>query len=142
MTQLTEHDARQMIALVNTRNADKIVEKYAEDVTFQVPALDAPLHGKVAVRDFLKGNFEAFPDWTMDITKVFVSADETVLVSSAHGTHNGPLTGKDGKSIAPTHKRFVQDEMIRVVLNEKGQVKSLRSYGNSADTLRQLGLSK
>jgi steroid delta-isomerase-like uncharacterized protein len=131
-----------MIAIVNTHNADKIVEQYADDVTFQVPGLDAPLHGKVAIRDFLKGNFEAFPDWTMDITKVFVSADETVLVSSARGTHTGPMIGKDGTSVAPTHKKFVQDEMIRVTLNEKGQVKSLRSYGNSADTLRQLGLSK
>ena len=142
MTQLTEHDARQMIAVVNTRNPEKIVEQYAEDVTFQVPGLDSPLHGKVAIREFLKGNFEAFPDWTMDISKVFVSADETVLVSSARGTHSGPMHGKDGTSIAPTNKKFVQEEMIRVALNEKGQVKSLRSYGNSADTLRQLGLSK
>ncbi|HKN07372.1 MAG TPA: ester cyclase [Thermoplasmata archaeon] len=141
MTQLTEHDARQMIAVVNTRNIDQVVEQYADDATFQVPNMDSPLRGKEAIRSFLKESFVAFPDWTLDITKVFVSGDETAIVSSVRGTHTGPLTGVDGKSIAPTHKKFVQDQMTRVVLNEKGKVKSLRAYGNP-DLYRQLGLSK
>ncbi len=142
MTQLTEQDARQMIAVVNTRNVDRIVEQYADDATFQIPALNSPLRGKEAIRSYFKGSFEAFPDWTLNITKVFVSGDETVIVNSVSGTHTGPLAGVDGKSIAPTHQRFVEDQMTRVVLNENGKVKSLRAYGNSADLYRQLGLSK
>lgn len=142
MTQLTEQDARQMIAVVNTRNVDRVVEQYAEDATFQIPELNSPLNGKEAIRSYLKGAFEAFPDWTLDITKVFVSGDETVIVNSVRGTHTGPLTGADGKSIAPTHKKFVEDQMTRIVLNEKGKVKSLRAYGNPAELYRQLGLSK
>ena len=142
MTQLTEQDARQMIAVVNTRNVDRIVEQYADDATFQLPALTVPLHGKEAIRSYLKGSFEAFPDWTLDITKVFVSGDETVIVNSVSGTHTGPLAGADGKSITPTHKKFVEDQMTRVVLNEKGKVKSLRAYGNPAELYRQLGLPK
>jgi len=142
MTQMTEQDARHMIAVVNTRNLDKIVEQYADDATFQVPNLDAPLHGKNAIREFLKGSFEAFPDWNIDITKVFVSGDESVIVNSVRGTHTGPMTGKDGKSIAPTHRKFVEDQMTRVVLNEKGKVKSLRAYGNPAELFLQLGLPK
>ncbi len=142
MTQLTEQDARQMVAVVNTRNLDKVVEQYADDATFQVPGLDTAIHGKIAIRAFMKGSFEAFPDWTIDITKVFVSGDETVIVNSVRGTHTGPLTGVDGKSIAPTHKKFVEDQMTRVVVNEHGKVKSLRAYGNPAELYRQLGLSK
>lgn len=142
MTQMTELDARHMVDIVNTRNVEKVVEQYADDATFQVPNLDSPLRGKEAIRSFLTESFVAFPDWTLDITKVFVSGDETVIVNSVRGTHNGPLTGVDGKSIAPTHKKFVQDQMTRVVLNEKGKVKSLRAYGNPADLYRQLGLSK
>ena len=142
MTQLTEQDARQMFAVANTRNVDQIVEQYADDATFQIPALDSPLRGKEAIRSYLKGSFEAFPDWTLDVAKVFVSGDETVIVHSVSGTHTGPLAGADGKSIAPTHKKFVEDQMTRVALNEKGKVKSLRSYGNPADLYRQLGLSK
>jgi ketosteroid isomerase-like protein len=140
LTQLTEQDARQMIAVVNTRNVDKVMEQYAEDATFQVPSLDTPLKGKVAIRAFLSESFTAFPDWNMDVTKVFVSGDETVIVNSVHGTHSGQLVGKDGKSFAPTHKKFVQEQMTRVILNEK--VQSLRAYGNPADLYHQLGLGK
>jgi ketosteroid isomerase-like protein len=131
-----------MVAVVNTRNVDKVMEQYADDATFQVPGLDTPLRGKVAIREFLSGSFVAFPDWTLDITKVFVSGDETVVVNSVRGTHTGPLTGQDGKPIAPTNKKFVQDQMTRIVVNEKGQVRSLRAYGNLSDLYHQLGLSK
>jgi len=142
MTQMTEQDARQMIAVVNTRNVDQVVEQYADDATFQLPNLATPICGKDAIRSYLKESFAAFPDWTLDVTKVFVSGDETVIVNSVRGTNTGPMRGADGKSIAPTHKKFVQDQMTRVVLNEKGKVQSLRAYGNPADIDRQLGLSK
>jgi steroid delta-isomerase-like uncharacterized protein len=142
VTQLTEQDARQMIAVANTRNVEKIVEQYADDATFQVPNLETPLRGKEAIRNFLAGSFTAFPDWTIDVSKIFVSGNETVVVNSVGGTHTGPLAGIDGTTIAPTHKRFVQDQMTRVVFNEKGKVQSLRAYGNPADLYHQLGISK
>jgi len=142
MRQLTEQDARQMFAVANTRNVDKVVEQFSEDATFQIPSMERPIQGKQAIREYLKGTFEAFPDWTNEITQVFVSGNETVIVNSIHGTHTGPLTGTDGKTVAPTHKKFVQDEMTRVVVNENGQVRSLRAYGNPADLYRQLGLPK
>ena len=142
MTQLTEQDARQMIAVVNTRNVDQVVEQYAEDATFQVPSLDAPIRGKDAIRAFLKGNYTAFPDWTIDITKVYVSGDETVVVNSVHGTNTGPIMAKDGKSIAPTNRKFTQDQMTRVVFDQNRKVHSLRAYGDSSELMHQLGLSK
>jgi ketosteroid isomerase-like protein len=142
VTQITEAEARQMIAVANTRNVDKILEQYADNATFQVPNLDAPIHGKAAIREFLSGSFVAFPDWTIDVTKVFVSGDETVVVNSVRGTHTGPLTGQDGKSIAPTNRKFVQDQMTRVVLNGHGKVESLRAYGNPAELYHQLGLKQ
>lgn len=142
MTQLTEQDARQMFAVANSRNVDKVVEQFAEDATFQIPAMATPIRGKQAIREYLKGTFEAFPDWTNDIAHVYLSGNETVVVNSVHGTHTGPWTGMDGKSIAPTNKKFVQDQMTRVVVDEKGHVTSLRAYGNPSDLYRQLGISK
>ena len=142
MPQITEENARQMIAVVNTRNVEKVMDQYAENATFQVPILETPLKGKEAIRAFITGNYAAFPDWTIDVKKVFVSGDETVVVGSVHGTHTGPMTGLDGKIIAPTNKRFVQDQATRVVFNDHGKVTSLRAFGNSADLAHQLGLSK
>lgn len=142
MTQLTEPEARQMIAVVNTRNVDKIVEQYAEDATYQVPSLETPIHGRNAIRGFLSGAFAAFPDWTMDVSRVYVAGNDVVVLNSVRGTHTGPLVSQDGKSIAPTNRKFVQDQMTRVVLNEHGKVQSLRAFGNPAELLHQLGLPK
>jgi uncharacterized protein (TIGR02246 family) len=139
MTQLTEQEARQMIAVVNTRNVDKVVDQYAEDASFQVPSLDSPLRGKEAIRSYLTSAFAAFPDWTMDISKVMVSGDEAVVVNSVHGTHTGPFTSKDGKSITPTNKAFAQEQLTRVVVNEKGKVSLFRAYGNPSEMNRLLG---
>lgn len=142
MTQLTEQEARQMIAVVNTRNVETIVEQYAEDATFQVPSLAAPIHGKTAIRNFLTGSFTAFPDWTMDVSRVYVAGSDVVVVNSVRGTHTGPLAQPNGQPIAPTNKKFAQEQMTRVVLNGSGKVQSLRSYGNPAELNQQLGLTQ
>jgi steroid delta-isomerase-like uncharacterized protein len=141
MTQLTVPEAREMIAVVNTRNLDKVMDQYADDATFQVPSLDTPLKGKDAIRSFLKGSFAAFPDWTIDVRSVVVSGNETLVVNSVRGTQDGPFVGLDGKTIPASHRKFVQEQMTHVVLNEKGKVQSLRAYGNPSELYFQLGLS-
>ncbi len=140
MTQLTEQEARQMIAVVNTRNVDKVLEQYADDATYQIPTQNAPLHGKTAIRGFLTGSFQAFPDWTLDVKNVYVSGHDFVVLNSVHGTHKGPITAQDGKSIAPTNKKFVQEQMARVVLNDSGKIQSFRAYGIASDLNEQLGI--
>jgi ketosteroid isomerase-like protein len=138
MSTLTEQQTRLLFADVNTRNVAKIVEQYAEDASFQVPSLDAPLRGKEAIRSYLTGTFAAFPDWTMDISKVIVSGDEAVLVNSVHGTHTGPYTTRDGKSIVPTNKKLDQEQLARVVVNANGKVELFRAYGNPSAMNRML----
>jgi len=137
LTQLTEQDARQMIAVVNTRNVEKVLEQYADDATFQVPNLEIPLTGKAAIRSYLTESFVAFPDWNMEISKIFVQGNDIVIVDSVSGTHTGPLTAVDGTAVVPTNKKFVQEQMTRVVLNQHGKVQSLRSYGNAANLRQQ-----
>jgi steroid delta-isomerase-like uncharacterized protein len=142
LTQLTEQEARQMIAVVNTRNVDKVLEQYADDATFQVPNLEKPLTGKAAIRSYLTESFVAFPDWKMEIAKVFVQGSDVVIVDSVSGTHTGPLTAVDGTAVAPTNKKFVQEQMTRMVLNQQGKVQSLRSYGNAANVRPLTGVPK
>jgi steroid delta-isomerase-like uncharacterized protein len=137
VTQITEQEVRHMIDAVNTRNVEKVVEQYAEDATFQVPNLETPLKGKSAIRSYLTESFAAFPDWTMQISKVFIQGNDIVVVDSVSGTHTGPLAAADGTAIVPTNKKFVQEQMTRVVLDQHGKVQSLRSYGNAANLLQQ-----
>jgi ketosteroid isomerase-like protein len=138
MTQLTEPEARQMIAVVNTRNVEKVLEQYAENASFQVPNLESPIQGKEAIRSYLTSAFAAFPDWTMDVSKVIVSGNEAIVVNSVHGTHTGPFTDPEGRAVAPTNKSFVQEQLTRVVVDEKGKVSLFRAYGNPSRLNRLL----
>ena len=140
---MSEQETRQIIAVVNTRNVDKVVEQYAENATFQVPSMDAPIHGKTAIRAYYTGNFAAFPDWTIEPTEVLVSGTTSVVVNSVHGTQTGPLMSQNGKySIAPTNRKISQELVTRLVLNEHGKIQTLRAYGNPSELYSQLGLSK
>jgi len=138
ITQLTEQHARQIFADVNTRNVDKIVENYAENATFQVPTLDSPLVGKAAIRSYISSALTAFPDWSLDVKEVLVSGHEAVVVNSVHGTHTGPYTTKDGKSVDPTNKKLNQEQLTRVVVDESGKVSLYRAYGNPSAMNRML----
>jgi steroid delta-isomerase-like uncharacterized protein len=140
VTAITEPQIREMIAVVNSRNVDKVLDQFAEDASFQTPALDNAVHGKAAIRMAYVDAFAAFPDWTVEPKTISVVGSEVLIVNSVHGTHDGPLTGAAGKSIPATHRKFSQEQMTRVVLNEKGKVQLLRAYGNPAEMLRQLGL--
>jgi len=138
MTQLTEQHARQIFADVNTRDVDKIVEHYAENATFQVPNLDAPVVGKEAIRTYVTSALTAFPDWSMDVREVLVSGHEAVVVNSVHATHTGPYTTKDGKAVVPTNKKLNQEQLTRVVVNEDGKISLFRAYGNPSAMNRML----
>ena len=140
MTAITEPQIRDMIAVVNSRNVDKVVEQFAENATFQTPQQDQPVHGKAAIRTLYVDAFAAFPDWTVEPKTIAVVGNEVLVVNTVHGTHSGPLAGAAGKSIPPTNRKFSQEQMTRVVLDEKGKVQSLRAYGNPAELFRQLGL--
>jgi ketosteroid isomerase-like protein len=137
--QLTEQEARLLIANVNSRNIEKVMAQYADDATFQVPNLDEPVRGKEAIRAFLLRSFAAFPDWRMVVAKVIVSGGETIVVNSVGGTQTGHLTGTDGEEIPPTNLRFTQDQLTRVVFNREGKVQSLRAYGYPTARSRQVG---
>ncbi len=141
MTQLTEQHARDIFAVANSRNVDQIVEQYADDATFQVPGQDKPLTGKGEIRSFLKENYTAFPDWVSNPKTVAVSGNEVLVVDSVSGTHDGPLVGWDGKSIAPTHRKVVLDGMTHIVMNESGKIRSFRVYGNPMQMPQQLGIA-
>lgn len=139
MTAITEPQVREMIAVVNSRNVDKVLEQYAEDATFQTPSEEHAIRGKAAIRTAMTEAFAAFPDWTIDPKVISVAGNEVLIVNSVHGTHSGPLNAA-GKSIPATHRKFSQEQMTRIVLNEHGKVTALRAYGNPADIARQLGL--
>jgi steroid delta-isomerase-like uncharacterized protein len=140
MSTVTEPQIRDMIAVVNSRNVEKVLEQFSEEATFQGPAEERAMQGKSAIRMAYANAFAAFPDWTLEPKTISIIGNEVLIVNSVRGTHDGPLTSPTGKSFPATHRTFSQDQMTRIVLNENGKVQSLRSYGNPAEVLHQLGL--
>jgi C-1 hydroxylase len=137
---ITEPQVRDMIAVVNSRNVEKVLEQYSEEATFQSPAEERAMQGKAAIRTMYTNAFTAFPDWKLEPNTISIVGNEVLIVNSVSGTHDGPLNGPAGASFPATHRKFSQDQMTRIVINADGKVKSLRSYGNPAEVLRQLGL--
>jgi len=74
----------------------------------------------------------------MDVSKVLVVGDEAIVVNSVRRTHTGPYTDSDGKSVAPTNKSFVQEQLTRVVVDAQGKVSLFRAYGNPSRMNRLL----
>jgi hypothetical protein len=140
MSVTTEHSARKLIELVNSRNLDKVMERIAEDATFQVPSLAAPLKGKEAIRSYLRSTYTAFPDWRMAVSKLIISGGDSIMVNSIHGTNSGPLTGPDGIVHEPTNRKFSQDQLTLVTFDVHDKMLSLRAYGNVDEVTRQLGI--
>jgi steroid delta-isomerase-like uncharacterized protein len=140
MTAVTEPQVREMFAVVNTRNVDKVLDQYAEDASFQGFAEEQPIRGKAAIRTALTNEFVAFPDWTSEPKTISVVGNEILAVNSVRGTHDGAYTTASGKSYPATHRKFSQEQMTRIVLNETGKVQSVKAFGNPAEMLRQLGL--
>jgi hypothetical protein len=128
----TEADIRQLFAVVNTRNVDRVLEQYAVGASFQLPELDCALVGKPAIRAFLAAKYTTYPNWSQSVTKVLLSGDEAAVVSSLRGTRAGPSTGPDGARFSPTDTPLAREHLTWVVFDGDGKVASLRAYGEPA----------
>jgi steroid delta-isomerase-like uncharacterized protein len=140
MKTLTEREALDMVNIANSRKVDQILEQYADDAVLEMPGEPKPFVGKEAIRAFEKENYTAFPDWTLNVKTVAVTGNEVLIVGTGSGTHEGPITGFDGQTIAPTHKKVVIEGMTHIVLNDGGKIKSFRVYGDSQAIREQLGI--
>ena len=115
-TQLTETQMRavgdKLLEAWNLHDIETILEHLHPDVVWTDPTLEAPAHGKEAVRASLKNTFTAFPDFDLptDDFEVFVDTKKQSGVSTwtIIGTMTGPLdngvpaTGRPYGSAGPT----------------------------------------
>jgi SnoaL-like polyketide cyclase len=96
----------------NSQDWDTFSKRHAEDVIVRWPA-QPPTQGIAAHRNEGEYFFKTFPDNHVgnDPYKVFFGhGDWTCSIAEFTGTHNGPMTGLDGKTIEPTNKKFIECE--------------------------------
>ena len=116
------------------RDVPATLATFAEANADVVP-LGAPSNGSAAVEELLAGLFEAFPDFTAEMTALH-HADDVVFVDTViRGTHNGnwagvPATGRSINVRCGCVFHFDSDRLVKETV-----------YFDHATLLSQIGLS-
>jgi steroid delta-isomerase-like uncharacterized protein len=120
---------------LSTGDVDTAVALIADDADFRTAM--GPIPDRDGIRAFLAGFDAAFPEATYRIDTLLESTASVAAEGIYAGTHNGPLSLRDGSSLEPTGREvsvpFVT--MFRVV---DGAIVSHRPYWNLTDFLNQL----
>jgi steroid delta-isomerase-like uncharacterized protein len=131
--------ARQSIDAFNRGKLDEWGKNVAADAE-----LVTPIAGTIKGREAIKGYFEemrqTFPDAHIDVHNVIAEGNTVVVEYTFTGTHKGPMRTPTGEIIPPTNKKLSGPALDIGVADDKGQLKSLRQYFDTARGLQQLGL--
>jgi len=135
----SKQQARKSIEAFNSGKLDEWIKTVAEDAE-----LVTPMAGTIKGRDAIKGYFvqmrETFPDAHLDVHKMIAEENTVVVEYTFTGTHKGPMRTPTGETIPPTNKTLSGPALDIAVIDDKGQLKSLRQYFDTARGLQQLGL--
>jgi predicted ester cyclase len=96
------------------------------------------LHGSQGLRQFLQGWATAFPDSTVETTRVVADEQGAAMEFTGRGTQTGPLRGPMGE-IPPTGKS-VTAPFAQALEMRQGKVARTRLYFDAMGMLVQLGV--
>lgn len=131
--------------------ADKIVKAYtsvdpiamanlyAEDAVVIEPG--EVLRGREAIQKHMESMFRAFPDFEIEILTVIPSGNHIAFEMALRGTNTGPLMTPEGE-IPPTGKKVEFKAVWIGRISPDRLIEEDRTYYDSADFMRQLGLLK
>ena len=125
---------------INARDWDWMAQLYADSVIEYRPGLPEPSEGSDVALQNLKDFTTAFPDVHVEKVRAFGQGDWVCREGVLTGTHKGPLTGADGKTIPVTNKpiRLQRCNLFRV---EDGKITERHLYFDQLGFMTQLGLA-
>ena len=121
------------------RDMDALAQLYAEDANMFTPGAQEPMQGRETIKKNEEALLRAMPDSSLEFTLVLISENYIVFEFVARGTFTGPLVSPEG-DIPPTGKslKIKVAEIVRV--NGDGLIEEDRTYYDTAEFMRQLGL--
>jgi steroid delta-isomerase-like uncharacterized protein len=130
-----EKQARDLYAAFNAHDVERYLSFHTENVFFEQVIDDGISgHGKEELSAFVKGFFDAFPDFKCEVTSLFASGNRQCEETIMTGTHRGNYLG-----IEPTGKSIsVRGALIREL--KEGKTSRFSIYLDPASITRQLGV--
>jgi steroid delta-isomerase-like uncharacterized protein len=122
---------RQHYEVWNQAKYELIDEIYTEDFACHfIDGLEST--GREALREFISGHRESFPDWTEEVMDVVADGDRVVSRYQSTGTHQGAFQG-----IAPTGKRVCIPE-VSIYRLENGKIAEQWGFPDGLGLAHQL----
>lgn len=138
-SQEVETIVRSLFEAFNRRDFAVATQVVAEECEFTDVPSGMVFRGPAGFVDFEEGWLTAFPDGQIEIINLVCRGDTCITEYRGRGTHDGPLPGPDGRTIAPTGKK-VQLGLIDVAQYKGGKMVRGRCYYDALSLARQLGV--
>lgn len=118
-----------------------LAQLYAEDATMAMPGEPEPIRGREAIEMNQAAFIRAMPDFKLEFTLVLISGDYIFFEGVTKGTFTGPLATPEG-DIPPTGKSATIRFAFIAKVNADGLIQEDRTYYDTAEFMRQLGLAE
>ncbi len=129
-----EARTREQFDAWNRQDAEGVVGFYRDDAVL-VDASGQELHGREAVRAWVRTWMTALPDLHFDVARILVDGDDVAAEWRASGTHGGELMG-----ISPTGRTTTGVGATCLTVDGDGRIVNERTYFDSLSILRDLGV--
>ena len=118
-----------------------LVQLYAEDAIMFMPGEAEPIRGREAIENNQAAFLRAMPDFALDFSSILVSGSHVTFEGVARGTFTGPLASPEG-DIPPTGKSAEVRFAFIAKVNAEGLIEEDRTYYDTADFMKQLGVTE
>ncbi len=126
---------------VNSGDAAAVARLYTEDAIMIMPGEPEPIQGRKAIEENQAALFRAMPDFKVEFTLILISGDHVTFEGVGRGTFTGPLASPEG-DIPPTGSSVEIKFVFIAKVTKEGLIEEDRTYFDTADFRRQLGLQK
>jgi steroid delta-isomerase-like uncharacterized protein len=114
-----------------------VANLYAEDAV--VNEAGEVIRGRKAIQEHMEGMLRAFPDLEIEFLTVLPSGNHIAFEMAVRGTNTGPMLSPEGE-IPPTGKKVEFKAVWIGRISSDGLIEEDRTYYDTADFMRQLGL--
>jgi steroid delta-isomerase-like uncharacterized protein len=130
-----------LVGAIERRDADALVELFAEEAVLRHPLSPEPIEGKTAIAASEQALFDAFSEIEVEVVRVVAEGDDVALEVVIRATNTGPLEVGAEEPLPPTGRRVELPSVWFLLLGSDGKIVEERDYLDTASFFRQLGLA-